>query len=375
MTKSKWLLLVVTFSLLMALTHFGNGNYIRGDPKLDFDSPFYVKLLLWLKGEYPEPPGQPFRMRVLNPFLASYLSALIGVNNAFGALNTAFWIITCLVYFLALSKYLGSNELAAISCILFSGSIPVLVYGAAISTDMIGWLALAVAVYYVQKPIRFQNIILMGVCMYIFMFGREVSILAIAYIFIYRLIKGEKISKIFLESMILGAFSILAVLTLYMIIPNPGYTAYFYSSFLNAGNVEKISKAVKQLAATYHIGWIPLIAYSLSKTKKDTLFNTSVIVGGTFVFIDHFIGTISSRFVFLTYPGLLPAILLGTKKLLGNFASKKFQKILFYSFVSAYVLVGFILTLENNLAFPTVSDEAVAKLFPEGYNELFNDRF
>ena len=374
MTKSKWLLLVIAFSLLMALTHFGNGNYIRGDPKLDFDSPFYVKLLLWLKGEYPEPPGQPFRMRVLNPLLASYLSPLIGVNNSFGALNTAFWILTCLVYFLALSKYLGSNELAGVSCILFSGSIPVLVYGAAISTDMIGWLALAVAIYYVQKPVRFQNIILMGICVCILIFGREVSLLAIAYILIYRLIRGEKISKIFLESIILGAFSILAILTLYMLIPAPGYTAYFYPSFLNAGNLEKISKAIKQLVATYHIGWIPLIAYSLDKTRKDALFNASVIVGGTFIFIDHFIGTISSRFVFLTYPGLLPAILVGINKLFGNLASKKSQKVLFYSFVSAYILIGFISTLENNLAFPIVSDEAIAKLFPEGYNELFNDR-
>ena len=366
MTKSKWLLLVIIFSLLMALTHFGNGNYIRGDPKLDFDSPFYVKLLLWLKGEYPEPPGQPFRMRILNPLLAAYLSTLIGVNNAFGALNTALWVLTCLVYFFALSKHLGSNELAGLSCILFSGSIPVLVYGAAISTDMIGWLALAVAVYYVQKPMRFQNITLMGLCMYVFMLGREVSLLAIAYIFIYRLIKGEKIPKIFLESIILGAFSILAILTLYTFIPSPGYTAYFYSSFLRAGNLEKILKAVKQLAVTYHIGWIPLIAYGLDdRTKKDALFNTSVIVGGTFLIIDHFIGTVSSRFVFLTYPGLLPAILLGIRRLSRNFASEKVQKLLSYSFVSAYILIGFTSTLENNLAFPVTSDEAIAKLFPE----------
>lgn len=257
------------------------------------------------------------------------------------------------------------------SCILFSGSVPALVYGAAISTDMIGWLALAVAVYYVQKPMGLRDTILMGICTFVLMLGREVSLLAIAYTFVYRLIEHEKLSKVFLESVILGTFSILAVLILYILIPSPGYTAYFYSAFLSAGEFEKILGAVRQLAATYHIGWIPLIIYGLSaKSRKDPLFNTSVIVGGAFIFIDHFIGIISSRFVFLTYPGFLPAILIGIKNLSGSFASRRAQEILFYSFVFAYVLLGFVSTFENNLAFPTTSDEAISKLFPEGYDKL-----
>lgn len=191
------------------------------------------------------------------------------MNDAFGALNTVLWILTCLLYFLALCKHLESNEFAGVSCILFSGSIPVLVYGAAISTDMIGWLALAVAIYYVQRPMRPQYMILMGICMLIFMLGREISLLAIAYIFVHRLIKGEKFSKTLLESVILGVFSTLAVLILYIFIPSPGYTAYFYSSFLNAGKPEKILGAAKQLAATYHIGWIPIIIYGLSGKARS----------------------------------------------------------------------------------------------------------
>jgi len=366
MTTGKWILLVVIFSLVMALTHFGNGNCIRGDPKLDFDSPFYIQLLLWLKGEYPDLPGQPFRMRVLNPLLASYLSTIVGVNNAFGILNTFFWILTCLIYFLALRNYLKSDTLAGMSCILFSASVPVLVYGAAISTDMIGWLALAVATYYVGRSMSFKNLVLMGICMYILMIGREVSLLALAYIFIYRIVTGESVLKAVLESIVLGIFSTLAILTLYMVIPSPGYTAYFYQSFLEAGKLKKVLGAIRQVAATYHIGWIPIVFYCLSaEVRKDPLFMTSIIVGGAFILIDHFIGTISSRFVFLTYPGLLPAILVGAEGISRKLASKGHQKLL-YSFVCAYILIGFALTLEDNLAFPVSSDRAIAKLFPRG---------
>jgi hypothetical protein len=44
------LLLVIFTAVISALVHFGNANYFRGDPKLDFDSPYYVQLNLWFRG-------------------------------------------------------------------------------------------------------------------------------------------------------------------------------------------------------------------------------------------------------------------------------------------------------------------------------------
>jgi hypothetical protein len=40
------LVIIIAAAILSSITHFGNANYFRGDPKLDFDSPFYVQLLL-----------------------------------------------------------------------------------------------------------------------------------------------------------------------------------------------------------------------------------------------------------------------------------------------------------------------------------------
>jgi len=152
------LMIVSLVAIINSLTHFGNANYIRGDPKLDFDSPYYVQLLLWLRNEWSELPPQPFRMRILIPLLSGFLSNHIGVNNAFGLINSILWLITVIIYFEAI-KRLYDLSTATITSILFSFSVPVLVYGAAISTDMLGYLAIASSILYLQtsEKIKLKN--------------------------------------------------------------------------------------------------------------------------------------------------------------------------------------------------------------------------
>jgi len=60
--KIKWnirtntaMIIIIAIAIFNSITHFGNANYFRGDPKLDFDSPFYIQLLLWIKGEWNDP--------------------------------------------------------------------------------------------------------------------------------------------------------------------------------------------------------------------------------------------------------------------------------------------------------------------------------
>lgn len=92
-------LVVVVFSLFEALTHFGNANPFRGDPSLGFDSPYYIRLLYYLAGRVSELPPAPFRMRPLIPALALPLSPHVGINNAFGVVNTFFWVLASVVLF------------------------------------------------------------------------------------------------------------------------------------------------------------------------------------------------------------------------------------------------------------------------------------
>jgi hypothetical protein len=374
------LLLVIFTAAFNALVHFGNANYFRGDPKLDFDSPFYVQLHLWLKGEWDTLPPQPFRMRPLIPLLSTFLSNYIGVNNSFGLINTILWMVTVTLYFLAVKK-LYDLKTATVSSVIFSFSVPVMVYGAAISTDMLGYLAIAASIYYLSaspNPDDFKlgKLVILSVLLYFTVIGREVSVLAIGYIFVYRLLNGWGLKATLKEISCPTILSLAGVATVSLLIPDPGYTAYFYPALQKAFDLSKITQAIFQIIATYHVGWLPILITSRHMLEKrdDKLFLTSIIVGGGFILLDHFIGIVSSRFVFLTFPGFLVAILKGTDNLsysIGKLLKLKTTqyRIIGWILILLYIIIGFVATAEKNIAFPTTTDKSIAKLFPDGYDK------
>jgi len=208
--------------------------------------------------------------------------------------------------------------------------------------------------------------------MYLSVLGRELSVIAIGYIFIYRVLSGRSLRTAIKEIIIPLIFAIGGLATTHLLIPNPGYAAYYYPALLNSFKIEKILKELYQIIATYHIGWIPiLITLSLSARKNyDPLILTSILVGGGFIILDHFIGMISSRFVFLTYPGFLIALQRGIENMARPASPRvrfKIHRIVAWIFILSYIIVGFAETAQNNISLPTSSDAGIAKLFPEGY--------
>jgi len=371
------LLLVIFTAALSALVHFGNANYFRGDPKLDFDSPYYVQLHLWLKGEWDTLPPQHFRMRPLIPLLSTFLSNYIGVNNSFGLINTILWMVTVTLYFLAVKK-LYDLKTATVSSVIFSFSVPVMVYGAAISTDMLGYLAIAAAVFYLStspnpNEIKLSRLVMLSILLYFAVMGREVSVVAIGYIFVYRLLDGIGLKTILKEISLPITLFLAGIATVSLFIPNPGY--YYYDYLSMAFDPSKISQEIYQIIATYHVGWLPILMTLTHLLKKeDKLLATSLVVGGGFILLDHFIGIVASRFVFLTFPGFLVAIWKGTENLsysIGQLLGLKTTqyRIIGWILILLYIIIGFVATAEKNIAFPTTTDKSIAKLFPDGYDK------
>jgi hypothetical protein len=99
-----------------------------------------------------------------------------------------------------------------------------------------------------------------------------------------------------------------------------------------------------------------------------------LVVGGGFILLDHFIGIVASRFVFLTFPGFLVAIWKGTENLsysIGKLLKLKTTqyRIIGWILILLYIIIGFVATAEKNIAFPTTTDKSIAKLFPDGYDK------
>jgi len=104
--------------------------------------------------------------------------------------------------------------------------------------------------------------------MYIFVIGREVSILAIGYILFYRFLSGKDVKSTLKEVSIPLIFSLAGIAIASIIVPEPGYTAYFYSSLLKSLESSKIVKELYQVIATYHVGWIPILITLLHVVRK-----------------------------------------------------------------------------------------------------------
>jgi 4-amino-4-deoxy-L-arabinose transferase-like glycosyltransferase len=90
-------------------------------------------------------------------------------------------MVTVTLYFLAVKK-LYDLKTATVSSVIFSFSVPVMVYGAAISTDMLGYLAIAAAVFYLStspnpNEIKLSRLVMLSILLYFAVMGREVSVL------------------------------------------------------------------------------------------------------------------------------------------------------------------------------------------------------
>ena len=84
----------------------------------------------------------------------------------------------------------------------------------------------------------------------------------------------------------------------------------------------------------------------------------------------YFIGILSSRFVFLAFPVLLPLGAKGVLSLAENFSGKpllgklsrgKWELLL----LAAYVLISNIGTARYNVCFPSLSDAPIRRLLPQ----------
>jgi hypothetical protein len=84
------------------------------------------------------------------------------------------------------------------------------------------------------------------------------------------------------------------IATVSLFIPNPGY--YYYDYLSMAFDPSKISQEIYQIIATYHVGWLPILMTLTHLLKKeDKLLATSLVVGGGFILLDHFIGIVASK--------------------------------------------------------------------------------
>ena len=366
-------LVVVVFSLFEALTHFGNANPFRGDPSLGFDSPFYIRMLYYLAGRVSELPPTPFRMRPLIPALALFLSPHIGINNAFGVVNTFFWVLASVVFFEYCLRTTGNSKLALYASLLFSSSVPVLVYGGAIGTDVAGYFFLILGLFLILRERHGRRLyVLEGVVIGVGILCREITSILIPIMFLVRVIRDRvPLRELVEELLIVSLISALPVVAWWIAIPNPGYTKYFAQNLAVAFTYAKLEKAAYQIAFTFHVCYAYFLAGFLKEKDYRVLIEAYAVLGvvSSYFVAIYFIGVLSSRFVFMVFPIFLPLSAKGILSLGENFSRKpllnrisrdRWELLL----LVAYVLISNVGTAGYNVCFPSMSDAPIEKLLP-----------
>jgi 4-amino-4-deoxy-L-arabinose transferase-like glycosyltransferase len=136
---------VSVITALEAFTHIGQ-RYP--------DSAGYIKTALFFEGEISrtELGSAYFRLlRPVVPFVASLLNHVIGIEASFAVFNLVLWFASSILMF-KLTEFLTERiDTAFVASSFFTASIPLLLYGGAVLTDMSGYFFVLLGTYLILK--------------------------------------------------------------------------------------------------------------------------------------------------------------------------------------------------------------------------------
>ena len=179
---------IVGLSLAEGLTHFAQA-YV--------DSRDYIEDALFFLGKYPNLTGVPrlrLLLRPLVPFLASLLSLAVKPRIAFGLVNLVFWCASAVLMFYFTRLLTKSVSAAVASSVFLTSSIPLLILGAAIYTDMAGYFFILLGAFLIVKwdlpRAKLKRVVVAGFIVQLGMLAREsvasVLLFAIAWCILSR---------------------------------------------------------------------------------------------------------------------------------------------------------------------------------------------
>lgn len=217
-------LFIIFFSLLEMFIAL---NY---RPIVVSDSPLYIETSKWFLGQFSlngsidmeavnEAVFQKWNgVGFLRPtviLLAAGVSLFTGIITAYVIVNACFWLGSVLILYKYSFFLLQKRKLAIYTCLFFSSSLPVLLIGLAVLTDMGGFFFLILTFYLiVNPPKKTWQTFLSGIIFGIALLTRQSLALSFMFLFIYEFTTGRNWKR--LITIICPAVFLFAFYTLFM---------------------------------------------------------------------------------------------------------------------------------------------------------------
>lgn len=245
----------------------------------------------------------------LIPFLASLIGRLIPLKYAFLPLNCFFWISSVyLVY--QLSAVLLDRQLAYCSALLFTTSLPLIVWGLPVMVDMGSFFMAALSCLLIMNRPQPRAAWLLLALMLALAILTKPNLISLLIFFMLYAGLGKEYGKIVMVT----AVSLLLVGGVYLLL------GLQVEDFLTLGYLRHRGLVYVTNALVFCFHWgIPLALWGFAAGKKHRAFYLTYFIStfGCYLAFVH-----NPRLLFITFPAVFPLVVRGMEQLTRKAAAR-----------------------------------------------------
>ena len=333
------LILVSIFQIVVSVIMLNNLSMENWSAIYAEDSKGYLLVARYFLGEEISSSALPLlRYRLFSPvvpFMASLLARFLPLECAFLLLNCFFWLITvCLFY--QFSKSLIREELAYYCALLFTTSLPLIIWGLPIMADMAAFFFAILNCLLITRLLSDKKhaylIIVLTIPLAIL---TKPNLFSLFLFFILYAVSQKQYFRIF--PVVFGTLILVGGVYLYLDLGIEDFLTYGYLRH------QGLFYVVNALVFCFHWG-LPLAIWGfwLEKGRRKFYLTYLISTFGCYLIFVH-----NPRLIFVIYPAVLPLIIGGIEACAYRLADRwhKIPERAITVLVISYMLTSNILTV------------------------------
>ena len=333
------LILVSIFQMVVSALMLNNLSMENWSAIYAEDSEGYLLVAHCFLGEEISSSSLPLlKYRLLSPvvpFIASFLARFLPLEGAFLFLNCCFWLLSvCLFY--QFSKSLLREEMAYYCALLFTTSLPLIIWGLPIMADMASFffaiLNCLLITRFLSDKRRAYLIIVLTIPLAIL---TKPNLVSLFLFFILYAVSQKQYFRIF--PVVFGTLILVGGVYLYLDLGIEDFLTYGYLRH------QGLFYVVNALVFCFHWG-LPLAFWGfwLEKCKKSFYLTYLISTLACYLIFVH-----NPRLIFIVYPAVLPLVVRGIEACAYRLANRWQQKPerAITALVVSYMLTSNILTV------------------------------
>ncbi|MCX5887155.1 MAG: hypothetical protein NT096_14800 [Proteobacteria bacterium] len=318
------------------------------------DSEGYILVTRYFSGEHIPAALTPllhYRLfSPLIPFVASFLTKILPLSSSFFLINSLLWIVTAYLFYLFAQRLLLSDDLALACSIIFTVSLPLMVWGLPIMVDMGAYFFVALILLLHQRLKTLKGAVIIGLITGLAILTKPTLIAVLLFLIIYHIVRKEA-GKAF----IIAGVSVSFVLIVYSCLGLGLKDFLGYYSPRHQG----IFYVLNAFFFCFNFGLV-LICFSWKELKENRTFYLSFLLATLSFYLPS---VHNPRLLFIIYPAIIPLISAGAKTLSQRLSDRVNwdEKFLFRLIISLIIIISnfltaFYLMLTRTLALRSIED-------------------